>query len=45
MPTTPFLLVSTYCFNRSSEKLYRVLTENKIFGQYIKDYQEKKEIT
>lgn len=45
MPTTPFLLVSAYCFNRSSEKLYKVLTENKFFGQYIKDYQEKRGIT
>ncbi|MFK4785060.1 YbaN family protein [Fusobacterium sp. MFO224] len=45
LPTTPFLLVSCYCFSKSSDKLYKYLTENKIFGQYIKDYKEKQGIT
>lgn len=45
LPTTPFLLLSVFCFERSSEKFHRLLLENKIFGQYIKDYREKKGIT
>lgn len=45
LPTTPFLLLSAYCFSKSSEKFHTYLLENKIFGQYIRDYQEKKGIT
>lgn len=45
LPTTPFLLLSLYCFGRSSKKFYNLLLENKIFGKYIKDYYEKKGIT
>lgn len=44
-PTTPFLIFSAYCFSKSSEKLYKRLTDNKIFGKYIKDYHERKGIT
>ena len=45
LPTTPFLLLSAYCFSKSSKKFHRALLENKVFGQYIKDYQEKRGIT
>ncbi|WP_291259296.1 YbaN family protein [Fusobacterium sp.] len=45
LPTTPFLLLSAYCFSKSSEKFHAYLLENRIFGQYIRDYQEKKGIT
>ncbi len=45
LPTTPFLLLGAYCFSKSSEKFHKALLENKIFGQYIKDYQEKKGIS
>lgn len=45
LPTTPFLLLSLYCFSKSSKKFYNLLLENKIFGRYIKDYYEKKGIT
>ena len=39
LPTTPFLLLSAFCFSKSSEKFHKALLENKIFGQYIRDYQ------
>lgn len=45
LPTTPFLLLSCYCFSKSSDKFYGYLTENKLFGKYIKDYKEHKGIT
>lgn len=45
LPTTPFLLLSAFCFSKSSEKFHKALLENKIFGQYIRDYQEKKGVT
>ena len=44
LPTTPFLLLSSYLFLNSSEKLYTWLRNNKILGQYIKDFQEEKSI-
>ena len=45
LPTTPFLLLSAYCFSKSSEKFYNWLITNKIFGKYIRDYREQKGIT
>jgi hypothetical protein len=44
LPTTPFLLLSSFLFMRSSDKLHKWLIEHKIFGQYIKDFQEEKAI-
>ncbi len=40
LPTTPFLLLSAACFMRSSTRLYRWLTGHKIFGGYIRGYQQ-----
>lgn len=45
LPTTPFLLLSVFCFEKSSEKFHQLIINNKIFGKYIQDYQEKKGIT
>lgn len=45
LPTTPFYLLSAYFFGKSSEKYYKFLMNNKVFGKYIKDYYEKKGIT
>ena len=45
LPTTPFLLLSAYAFGKSSERCHKFILNNKIFGQYIRDYQEKKGIT
>lgn len=44
LPTTPFLLLSAFCFSKSSDNLYRKLLGNKYFGSYIRDYQEGKGI-
>jgi uncharacterized membrane protein YbaN (DUF454 family) len=44
LPTTPFLLLSSYLFLKSSERLYNWLLKNKILGQYIKDFQIEKSI-
>lgn len=45
LPTTPFLLLSAYCFLKSSEKMYVWLINNKILGAYVKTYIEYKAIT
>ncbi len=38
LPTTPFLLLASFCYVRSSEKLYNWLINHKIFGNYIYCY-------
>ncbi|MFW6138291.1 MAG: YbaN family protein [Spirochaetota bacterium] len=44
LPTTPFLLVAGFCYARSSGRLHRWLLSNRVFGSYIKNYLEKREI-
>ena len=40
LPTTPFFLLSAYCFIRSSDKLYHWLIHHRVFGSYIYHYLE-----
>ena len=35
LPTTPFILLSAYCFSKSSPRLHKKLLENAIFGPLI----------
>lgn len=37
-PTTPFLLLTSYCFVRSSPQLHNWLIHHRIFGSYIDSY-------
>lgn len=45
LPTTPFLLLSAYCFARSSRKFHRWLLGNTILGKYIRNYREGRGMT
>lgn len=45
VPTTPFVLLSAWCFFRSSDKIYRWVVSNETFGPTIENYQEGKGIT
>lgn len=38
LPTTPFLLLASFCYVRSSKKLYDWLINHRIFGSYIYCY-------
>jgi len=40
LPTTPFLLLAAACYMRSSERFYRWLIDNRIFGAYVRNYIE-----
>ena len=40
MPTTPFLLLASFFFSRSSEKLNNFLFTNPLLGEYLTNYLE-----
>jgi hypothetical protein len=40
LPTTPFLLLSAFCYARGSSRLYDWLLRNRLFGCYIKNWRE-----
>jgi uncharacterized protein len=42
LPATPFFLLASACYVRSSEKLYNRLIENRYIGTYIKNFQHKR---
>ncbi|MDR0754455.1 MAG: YbaN family protein [Prevotellaceae bacterium] len=44
LPTTPFLLLSTALFARSSKRLYNLLLNHKILGKYIQGFLDEKTI-
>ncbi|MGL4252623.1 MAG: YbaN family protein [Fusobacteriaceae bacterium] len=45
IPTTPFILLAAFCFEKSSPKFHNLLLNSGYLGKYIRDYQEKKGIT
>jgi len=44
LPTTPFLLLAAACYARSSPRFYHWLLHNRWFGNYIRNYRQKKGI-
>ncbi len=45
LPTTPFLLLSAYCYARSSRRFYYWLINHRVLGKHIKNYWEHRGIT
>lgn len=41
VPTVPFILLAAFCFSRSSRRLHDWLTEHRIFGPMITDWQDR----
>lgn len=44
LPTTPFLLLAAACFARGSERMHTWLMDHRMFGSYLRAYQEGKGI-
>jgi hypothetical protein len=40
LPTTPWVLLASYCFARSSPRLERWLKRSPIFGKLLRDWEE-----
>jgi uncharacterized membrane protein YbaN (DUF454 family) len=40
LPTTPFILLSAFCFSRSSERFHQKLLNHKRLGPMITDWEE-----
>ncbi|MBQ5949387.1 YbaN family protein [Massilia sp. ST3] len=40
LPTTPFLLLASACFARGSERLHRWLLSHRVFGAYLRNFEE-----
>ena len=40
LPTTPFVLLSAFCFSKSSARLHNWLLEHKLFGELIQDWEQ-----
>lgn len=42
LPTTPFVLLATWLFGKSSPRFHNYLLRHRIFGQVLTDFYEKK---
>jgi len=42
LPTTPLILLAAACYLKGSERLHHWIIENKIFGEFIRNYIEGK---
>lgn len=42
LPTTPFFLLSAFCFSKSSHRLDRWFKNTKIYNKFVSSYVEKK---
>ncbi len=39
LPTTPFLLLASWCFARGSDRLHGWLLSHRVFGEYLRNFE------
>lgn len=39
LPTTPFLLLASWCFARGSDRLHHWLLSHPVFGEYLRNFE------
>jgi uncharacterized membrane protein YbaN (DUF454 family) len=44
LPTTPFILLSLLCFSQGESRFVKVISESKLIGPYIQDWQQNRRI-
>ena len=44
LPTTPFLLLASACYLRGSKRMHNWLIGNRVFGEYLRNFEEGKGI-
>ena len=44
LPTTPFMLLAAACFAKSSPRFHQWLLNSRVFGQFIRNWQEERYI-
>ena len=42
MPTSPFVIIAAACYARSSERFYRMLLNNRYFGEDVRNWREQR---
>lgn len=45
LPTTPFLLLTAYCYGRSSERMYHWIYDHRVFGPILNDWEHHRSLS
>ena len=45
LPTTPFYLLTAWCYLKSSNRLYRKVMDNRFFGNLVRNYYDKRAVS